>query len=39
MYYLDEFQASEGLGTLIFFEEFSVLVLQHLQTHYTVKET
>jgi len=36
---LDKFQASEGLVTLIFFEAFSVLVLQHPQTHYTVTET
>jgi hypothetical protein len=39
IYYLDELQGSEGLGTLIFFEAFSVLVLQHLLTHYTVPET
>jgi len=39
IYYLDELQASEDFGTLIFFEAFSVLVLQHLQTHYTVTET
>jgi hypothetical protein len=39
IYYLDELQASEDFGTLIFFEAFSVLVLQHLQNHYTVTET